>query len=211
MHMNKKSIKKGIYLVVDPSMEEPILLEKVQISLAMGIVAVQIWDNFNNMANVEGLVQKICDLCSNHHTPVLINNRWEYLKTMDLDGVHFDEVPNNLEEIKRVIEKEIIIGLTCGNNLDHVKWAADNHLDYISFCSMFPSSTAGNCEIVTQETVKKATLIFNRPLFLAGGIAPENMKQLEGLNYHGIAVISGIMNAAHPDGAINEYRKILNK
>ncbi|MCM4167553.1 Thiamine-phosphate synthase [Arenibacter antarcticus] len=209
--MNKKSIKAGIYLVVDPSMEEFILLEKLQISLALGIVAVQIWDNFNNISNIEGVVQKICALCSNHQTPVLINNRWEHLKTMDLDGVHFDEVPNNLEEIKREIDKEIIIGLTCGNNLDHVKWAADNPIDYISFCSMFSSSSVSDCEIVTQKTIKNAALIFNKPIFLAGGIVPANMNQFDELNYHGVAVISGIMNAAHPDEAINEYRNILNK
>ena len=209
--MNKKSIKAGIYLVVDPSMEELTLLRKLQISLEKGIAAVQIWDNFKNVTNVEGLVQKICTLCANHNTPVFINNRWEFLKTMDLDGIHFDEIPTQLEEIKKEINNEVLIGLTCGNNLDHVKWAADNQLDYISFCSMFPSPSAIDCEIVSQETVKKAAQIFDKPLFLAGGIAPENINQLDGLNYHGVAVISGIMNAAHPDEAINEYRKKLNK
>ena len=74
---------------------------------------------------------------------------------------------------------------------------------------MFPSLSLSNCEIIIHETVKKAALIFDKPLFLAGGIGPKNLNQLEELKYDGIAVISGIMNAEHPDQAIDGYRKNL--
>ena len=77
--------------------------------------------------------------------------------------------------------------------MDAVKWAAEHHVDYISFCSMFPSSSAATCEIVSYESVKKAAKIFDKPLFLAGGIYPGNIKQLKDLEYDGIAVISGII------------------
>jgi len=93
--------------------------------------------------------------------------------------------------------------------LINVRWAAKHDIDYISFCSMFPSSNVGNCEIIAYETVKEASLIFDKPLFLAGGIYPENIKQLDELKFDGIAVISGIMNSEHPDQAIDEYHKNL--
>ncbi|HUH28722.1 thiamine phosphate synthase [Gelidibacter sp.] len=207
MKIKKKSIPSGIYLVVDPSMEEQVLLDKLAISLTKDIAAVQIWDNFKNVHNPTALIQKICSLCAKYNTLVLINNQWKYLKTMNLDGVHFDKLPSDLNEVRRTINKEIIIGLTCGNNLDAVEWAAKNAIDYISFCSMFPSSSIGHCEIITHETVKKAAQIFNKPLFLAGGINPENLKQLDELNYQGIAVISGVMNVENPAIAIDKYRK----
>lgn len=202
---NKKSIKSGIYLVIDPSMEEKDLLNKLQIVLTKEIAAVQIWDNFKDGQNIEQLIQKIHSLCAQFQTPVLINNHWEYLKATELDGVHFDAIPANLEEIRKQINRDFIFGLTCGNDLADVRWAANHNIDYISFCSMFPSSSAGNCEIIAYETVKEASLIFDKPLFLAGGIYPKNLKQLDELKYDGIAVISGIMNAEHPDQAIEEY------
>jgi thiamine-phosphate pyrophosphorylase len=209
MKANKRSIQSGIYLVIDPSMDERVLLDKLQISLTKKIAAVQIWDNFTDVQNKEPLIQEIHSLCAKHQTPVLINNQWEVLKTTDLDGVHFDTIPSNLDEIRKETHKNIFVGLTCGNNLDDVRWAAINNIDYISFCSMFPSSSLSNCEIITHETVKKAALIFDKPLFLAGGIDPKNLNQLEELKYDGIAVISGIMNAEHPDQAIDDYRKNL--
>lgn len=207
MNIKNQSIQPGIYLVVDPSMEEHMLLDKLAISLTKDIAAVQIWDNFKNVKNEKNLIQKICSLCAEYNTLVLINNQWEYLKTMKLDGVHFDHIPNDFDEFRKTINNDIIIGLTCGNNLDDVQWAANNDLNYISFCSMFPSSSVNNCEIITHETVKKAAQIFNKPLFLAGGINPENLKQLEELKYEGIAVISGVMNVENPATAIDEYRK----
>jgi len=206
---NKKSIKSGIYLVIDPSMEEDVLLNKLQIILTKEIAAVQIWDNFKNGQNIVALIQRIYLLCAQYQTPILINNHWEYLKETELDGVHFDAIPTNLEEIRKQINRDFIFGLTCGNDLVNVRWAAKHDIDYISFCSMFPSSSVGNCEIIAYEIVKEASLIFDKPLFLAGGIYPENIKQLDELKYDGIAVISGIMNSEHPDQAIDEYHKNL--
>lgn len=205
----RKSIQSGIYLVVDPSMEEQVLLDKLAIGLTKEIAAVQIWDNFDNVKNTTALIQKICSLCAEYTTLVLINNQWKYLETLKLDGVHFDEIPSDFDEVRKTFNKEIIIGLTCGNNLDDVRWAAKNAIDYISFCSVFPSSSVSNCEIITHETVKKAAQIFNKPLFLAGGINPKNLQQLEELKYEGIAVISGVMNVKNPAMAIDEYRKII--
>lgn len=206
---NKKSIKSGIYLVIDPSMEEDVLLNKLQIILTKEIAAVQIWDNFKNGQNIVALIQRIYFLCAQYQTPILINNHWEYLKETELDGVHFDAIPTNLQEIRKQINRDFIFGLTCGNDLINVRWAAKHNIDYISFCSMFPSSSVGNCEIIAYETVKEASLIFDKPLFLAGGIYPENIKQLDELKYDGIAVISGIMNSEHPDQVIDEYHQNL--
>src|SRR5680860_289624 len=171
---NKRSIKSGIYLVIDPSMEEQVLLKKLQIVLTREIAAVQIWDNFKGNQNIAGLIRKIQSLCAQHRTLVLINNRWEYLKRTGLDGVHFDAIPDDLDQIRKRIRKGSILGLTCGNDLADVGWAAKHGIDYISFCSMFPSPSVGDCEIVAYGTIKKARSIFDGPLFLAGGIYPKN-------------------------------------
>jgi len=207
---NKRSIKSGIYLVIDPSMEEQVLLKKLQIVLTKEIAAVQIWDNFKADQNIVELIRKIHFLCAPHRTPVLINNQWEYLKATELEGVHFDAIPDDLDHIRKKIRKGSILGLTCGNDLADVGWAAKHGIDYISFCSMFPSSSVGDCEIIAYGTVNKGASIFDGPLFLAGGIYPKNLKRLDGLKYDGIAVISGIMDSENPDRAMDEYHKNLN-
>ena len=206
----KKRIDSGIYVVIDPAMQETILINKIKKISTQNIAAIQIWDNFKNSKNITQLIEKISAICSPKNIPVLINNRWELLINNHLDGVHFDEIPKDFEKIKSKINRDFIIGLTCENNLKSVEWANKKSIDYISFCSMFPSSSAGSCEIVNFKTVEKARKIFDKPLFLSGGISPEKIKDLKELSYDGIAVISGIMNAENPTKAIIEYQQNLN-
>lgn len=195
----------GIYLVIDPSMETVALLRQLKQVANREIAAIEIWDHFDGSQDRLQLIRQIYELCNEHHVPLLINNHWEFLKTVALDGVHFDLPPTDLLRIKREIGRDFIVGLTCGNDLDSVRWAEENDVDYISFCSMFPSKSDVECEIVNFETVRKARQIFNRRLFLSGGIYPENIDQLNGLPYDGIAVISGIMSSEAPSRAMDRY------
>jgi len=206
--LNRK-MSSGIYLIIDPSMNELILLNKLNLCLKEKLAAVQIWDNFKDKQNISELIHKICVLCHAKNIPVLINNRWELLNKSSLDGVHFDKIPENYTAIKERVSKPFISGLTCNNDLTFVKWASENKLDYISFCSIFPSNTANSCELIDFNIIRQTSKRYSLPIFLAGGIKPENMTQLDELNYTGIAVVSGIMSTDKPDESIKKYQEKL--
>ncbi|HLT93208.1 MAG TPA: thiamine phosphate synthase, partial [Membranihabitans sp.] len=90
-------------------------------------------------------------------------------------------------------------------------WAESHRLDYISFCSLFPSSTADRCEIVRFDTIQNARKMTDIPLFLAGGITPEKMELLQDLDYWGIAVVSGIMLAQNPREELRKFYQEFKK
>lgn len=168
------------------------------------IAAIQIWDN--PIAEITGdLIKAIVDLFKNTNTPLLINNQWENLKQYDLDGVHFDALPINLEEINKKIGREFIKGITLTNNLENLSVIEELGFDYLSFCSIFPSSTSNSCELVDFKTIQTCREKSNLPIFLSGGIKTENMNQLCALDYDGIAIVSGIMKASDPRKAIENY------
>lgn len=209
--MKKQTIQSGIYLIIDPSMDEEILFSKLNLIVKEKISAIQIWDNFKENQNIEELLLKIYKKTSSHNIPLLINNRWEFLKQIPSDGIHFDEIPENFNEIKKEINRDFVVGITCNNELSTIEYAEQNQFDYISFCSMFPSKTANSCELVNFETVQKAKSIFTGKLFFAGGIDLNNIKNLDELNYDGIAVVSGIMSAENPSHTIKEYQQKIKK
>jgi len=209
--MTKQIIQSGIYLIIDPSIDENILFAKLNIIIEENISAIQVWDNFNEDQNIEELLLKIYEITSFNNIPLIINNRYEYLKQIPLAGVHFDEVPDNLNKIKKEINRDFIIGITCNNELSKIEYAEKHQFDYISFCSMFQSKTANSCELVKFETVQKAKSIFSGKIFLAGGIDLNNIKNLKELNYDGIAVVSGIMNAENPSETIKNYHQKIKK
>lgn len=202
-----RNIGSGVYLVIDPSMEKSALYDKLEAVLAEGIAAVQIWDHFGEGEDIPAMIDEICRRCHTKDVPVLINNQWRYLVGTPLDGVHFDTIPHDYRTIQATVGRPFLCGITCTNDVTPVRWASDHRADYISFCSMFPSSTAGSCEIVTPASVRQAQAIYNGPLFLAGGIRPHNVGKLSKLRYTGIAVISGIMNSDAPGQSIREYHK----
>ncbi|SOE20271.1 thiamine-phosphate pyrophosphorylase [Spirosomataceae bacterium TFI 002] len=204
------SIKSGIYLVIDPSMEEVLLLSKLNAALKEKLAAVQVWDNFKEGQNSTNLIDKVCKLCHAKHVPVFINNRWKLLQSTAADGVHFDEIPENYSELKVKIGKPFLSGLTCNNDFEWIRWANENKQDYISFCSIFPSTTANSCDLVEFETIREASKIFSAAIFLAGGIKPENMDKLSDLKFNGVAVVSGVMSSDTPDLAIKQYQEKLN-
>lgn len=200
-------IRSGIYWVIDPATDRRKLASALRAALSDTVSAVQIWDNFENIENPIQWAGEIAAICHQHQVPVLINNRWEFLLTLALDGVHFDEIPDNYSTIKTQIGRPFMSGLTITNELQKLKWAEENQLDYISFCSVFPSTTSNSCEPVKFDSIRAARNLYTGKIFLAGGIRPGNLEQLATLDFDGIAMVSGIMQAADPAAAIQEYAK----
>ncbi|MCJ8211343.1 thiamine phosphate synthase [Mucilaginibacter sp. RS28] len=211
--MKSKKIDGGVYLVIDPGMQADELLFKLEQALKAGLAAVQIWNNWALDTDKLQLVAGVGRLCEVHRTPLIIDNDWELmLRCPELDGVHFDNIPPDYAEIRKKISKPFLAGITCSGNLDVVQWAHDQQLDYISFCAMFPSASAGSCTIVMPETVTKARKLTGMPIFVSGGITPDNIYSLrQRAPFNGVAVISGIMSAVEPQTKVKLYQKALDE
>jgi thiamine-phosphate pyrophosphorylase len=213
MEMNSKmKLSGGVYLVVNPAMDRSLLLSKLALALKAGIKAVQLWNNWVPGADKQSCIAAVSDLCRAYAVPIFIDNEWEMLiNSPYLDGVHFDAIPENYSEIQLKIVRPFMAGITCSGNLDVVRWAEENELDYISFCAMFPSPSAGSCDIVMPATVKEARGLTGRPIFVSGGITPENIRSLRILTpFDGVAVISGIMSADNPYSKVKLYQHALS-
>jgi thiamine-phosphate pyrophosphorylase len=205
MNRNIKKINGGVYLVVNPDDNEEMLFSKLKRIVEAEIAAVQIWDNFTTNIDRVSFIDKVCLICHPKGIPVLINNKWQLLNFSMADGVHFDECPGDIDVIRKIANREWIMGITINNDLSLVQWANDHRVDYISFCSIFASTTSNSCEMVKFENITKARAITQIPIFLAGGILPENIHQLNNLDYDGVAVVSGIMSADDPFQKVNKY------
>lgn len=203
-------ISQGIYLVIDPSMEENQLLETLEKAISANPCALQIWDNFKSQAQAFNLIYKIKSICIGTGIPILINNHPEWAELFRLDGVHFDELSaENSSSIPKIKKQGKIIGVTINNDFELIQSAILAGVDYLSFCSMFTSSTSNSCELVNFEIIKRTRKLTKIPIFLAGGISPENISQLRSLNFDGIALVSGVMSAANPSQAISTYQHLL--
>ena len=207
-------IKGGVYLVLDPSVEKHLLLEKLEQALKGGVQLLQIWNNWPDFCQLDDkhqLIEAIGVVSGSYDIPLLINEEWELLKNNALSGIHFDRIPEDYAAIQSEISRDFIAGVTCSNDLEVVEWAEKHQLDYISFCSMFPSKSVDSCEIVLPEMVRKTREMTKIPIFLSGGITTDNMLELKGLDFAGIAVISGILTSDTPKESTQAYISVLNQ
>ena len=206
MKTKKYIIKGGLYLVIDPSMELPTLLSKTEAALKGGIDILQIWNHWNKEDDKQKVIQLITALAYRYSVPVLINENVELLMHTDLDGIHFDTIPDNYSVIKQLLKRDVIIGITCGNDIKRIEWAIKNQVDYISFCSVFPSSSVTTCDVVDRAIIRKARAMTDMPIFLSGGIDLNNMPQLKKTKMDGVAVVSGIMSSVNTEEKTKQYQ-----
>jgi len=202
-------IQSGIYIVVNPAQHREEIIRQLSQIKDEKIAALQIWDHPDIAQIDEDLLRTIIQMFKGK-APILINNQWKLVERFAFDGVHFDEIPEDFDTITTEIGHDFIKGLTLHNDLTLVEKANQLNFDYLSFCAMFPSKTVNSCEIVQPETVKKCSKLTDMPLFLSGGITPDKINQLRELPFQGIAVVSGIMNAEHPEKVFEEYKSALN-
>ncbi len=208
-----KLLRGGIYLVLDPALAREKLLQGLKQALQSGkVCAVQLWDHLKGVENKETLIGEIKAVCSEAEVALLVNNNRQMLEEYGFDGIHFDTMPaDQLYDIQRDAGRRILVGLTLGNDLSPLRSAGAKALDYVSFCSVFPSASAGACEIVSRETIQEARTLTHLPVFLSGGINLSTISELEGLAFEGVAVISGVMSDPDPRKATESLHQSLNK
>src|SRR5699024_9122059 len=115
-----KKICSGIYIVIDPAQKKEEIIKQLFKLKRESIAALQIWDNPDIDTIDEELLNKIFQIFKNK-TPILINNKWKLLKKFEFDGVHFDEIPKELDKIVSKIGHDFIKGITLNNDLKIVE------------------------------------------------------------------------------------------
>lgn len=211
MKTTATNIRGGVYLVIDPAALTDEAIQKIKLALQSGLAAIQVWNHWTDtMARTE-IVEKLLNLARPFKVPVLINENWQLLTETAADGIHFDQPSDNLGLIRKAIGRPIITGITCGNNLDTVQFAIDQKMDYISFCSVFPSGSSNSCEWVKPATIAAARAMTSMPIFAAGGITTANLQQLLPTGLDGVAVINSIMKAEDPAAVTTSFNTILQQ
>ncbi len=206
-----KTITGGLYLVINPARGLERVLPVVQQAIAGGVDIIQVWNHWYTRQDKGKFIDNICEAAYAYGVPVLVHEDWKLLQYTQADGVHFDEIPMNIGQMRHELGRPFLGGITCGNDLQKVQWAIDNGLDYLSFCSMFPSTTANSCELVKSESVQAARRMTRIPIFLAGGITVESIEGLGPTGMNGVAVVSGITDSTDPLQQTLNYKQAINQ
>ena len=186
---------KGLYAITPDMADTNLLLQKVEAALQGGINILQ----YRNKAASHKLqtqqARAILPLCRQYNVPLIINDSVKLCLTLDADGVHLGADDGNLEEVRKRIGRDKVLGASCYNRFDLALSAQQAGASYVAFGACFASRTKPNAPVASLDLFKRAKVDLNILTVAIGGITLQNAKQVILAGADAIAVINAIFNA----------------
>lgn len=130
-------------------------------------------------------------LCRRHGVPFIVNDNVEIALRSGADGVHVGQSDRTAEEVRALIGKDKILGVSAGT-VEAAVAAERAGADYLGVGAVFSTSTKTDADAVSVETLSAICRSVRIPVVAIGGIGKSNMKQLSGSGIAGVALVSAI-------------------
>lgn len=167
------------------------LKEQIELSLKGGVTFLQLREK--NLSEEEFLkeAREIKALAKEYKVPFITNDNVDVAMKVDADGVHVGQDDKDAKEVRKIIGKDKILGVSAQTIKQAIKAEKDG-ADYIGVGAVFPTGTKKDAENLSIEILKKICQSVTIPVVAIGGITKENILKLRGSKIAGVALVSAI-------------------
>lgn len=138
-----------------------------------------------------------------------VNDRPDVAVLAGASGVHVGQEDLDVEQARRVVGKEKLVGVST-HNLEQFKRAAMSSADYIAAGPVYSTSSKANPDpVVGVDFIRKVRGLTQKPIVAIGGISLERAAAVIEAGADSVAVISGILSAPDPGERARQYTKSL--
>ncbi len=183
--------------------------------VAGGATLLQLRDKHGTTRRMIETARAIKEAVAASGVPLLVNDRVDVALAAGADGVHVGWDDMTVEEARRLLGPEAIIGLSI-KNADHVARAPFLLLNYVCIGGVFATTSKDNPDppIGTAGLSRLATDIRARapglPIGAIAGIDAANAESVVQAGAEGVAVISALSLAPDPQAATADLRRIVD-
>ena len=186
----------GLYAITPDGLHGRELLEEAGAALRGGARILQYRDKSTDRSRRLADARALAGLCKTHEALLIINDDLELCQASGAQGVHLGEDDATLDEARARLGADIIIGISCYDNLGRARRAAAAGADYLAFGAVFPSSTKPNARKAGLALLRQARAELSLPLVAIGGITPENAPSVIETGVDMVAMIQGLFGQA---------------
>lgn len=184
-----------LYAVTDRTWaKDTTLMDQVKEALEGGITFLQLREKHLSKEEFIKEAREMKELSKEYKVPFVINDNIEVALAVDADGVHIGQNDMSVEEARKLLGEDKIIGVSAHNVEEAIK-AQKGGADYLGVGAVCATSTKKDANVVSKEEIKKICHTVEIPVVAIGGIKKENIKTLEGTDVDGVAVVSAIFAA----------------
>ncbi len=135
--------------------------------------------------------REVARLCREAGAPLIVNDRADFAMLLAA-GLHVGQEDLTPRDARGLIGPEAILGFS-SHNLDQLRAAAAEPVDYVAFGPVFPTSSKRNPDPVTGvDALRLCRAAVNKPLVAIGGVTLENAPELWRAGADSVAVISAL-------------------
>lgn len=169
------------------------LAAQVEEAIQAGVTFVQLREKELSFDDFLAEAKKIKAVTDRHQVPFVINDNVEVALACDADGVHVGQQDMVAADVRALIGRDKILGVSVQTVPDAVL-AQANGADYLGVGAVFPTSTKTDADAVALDTLKQICNSVSIPVVAIGGIDEENILKLRGSGIDGVAVVSAIFD-----------------
>lgn len=184
---------KGLYAITESDSEN--LLEKARLAFEGGVKILQYRNKSADEKTKLKEAAELALLCREYAACFIINDDIELAKAVGADGVHLGREDGNIEDAKKLLGNEAVIGVTCYQDINNALEAERLGATYVAFGSFFASPSKPDAPRADLSLIRKAKHQLSLPVCCIGGITLENMDPLLEEGADMLAVISSLFAA----------------
>lgn len=204
----KKAVDYTLYLVTNRElMSSKTIEESVKEAIKGGCTIVQLREKDISSKEFYDIAKSLRKITKKHKVPFIINDRVDIALAVNADGVHVGQSDLSLKDVRKLIGKNKIIGVSCGN-LEEAKKAYKDGADYLGVGAVFPTNTKKDAKDVGIDGLKEIINNIPLPIVAIGGINKENIENLRDINLAGVALVSAIISQKDVKNSAKEIKKI---
>lgn len=205
--MKIEDLKKlKLYLVTDKEiLEGRDFYKEIEQALKGGVKTVQLREKDTLGKEFLEKALKLRELTKKYNALFIVNDRVDIAILSKADGIHIgqDDIP--LKEVKKIIPKDMIIGVSTGT-LEEAIIAKNEGADYIGVGAVFKTETKKDAKNTGLEILNEIKEKVSIPIVAIGGIKEENINEVGIVD--GYAIISDILKCKD---IMEKSKKLLEK
>ncbi len=188
-----------LQFITHPS-ENMTILEEIENVVAGGCKWVQLRMKDADKEEIKAVARKAKEICKKNDVILVIDDYADIAKELELDGVHLGKKDIPVDEARKLLGEEFIIGATA-NSFEDIEALRHTDIDYIGLGPFRFTSTKKNLSPVigiegyAEIMRRKAESSINIPIVAIGGICYDDINYIMDTGINGIAVSGSLINA----------------
>ena len=188
-------IVKGLYALTPDSSNTEDLLHRVRRALAGGVQVLQYRNKIADAALRLLQARALRALTRELGVTFIVNDDARLAAEVDADGVHLGAADGEIAPTRVLLGHNKLIGVSCYNQLQLARDAAQAGADYVAFGAFYSSTVKPDAVVATVDLLRDARAELSLPIVAIGGITINNGAVLLQAGADAVAVISAVFDA----------------